>query len=62
VPTASLQGARQAISAAEQAEAGQYAAVELGAARTKLASADSAVAAEKMIVAQRLADESRAEA
>lgn len=61
-PTANLQGARQAISNAEQAEAGQYAAAQLGAARTKLSSADAAVKAEQMTAGARLADESRAEA
>ena len=61
-PTASLQAAQQAISNAERADAGQYAAGELGAARTKLASADAAVTARKMIVAERFANESRAEA
>lgn len=61
-PTASLQAARQAISNAEQVEAGRYASGELGEARTKLASADTAVAEQKMTVAARFADESRAEA
>ena len=61
-PTASLQAAHQAIASAEQAEAGRYAAGELSEARTKLASADNAVTAQKMTVAARLADESRAEA
>jgi hypothetical protein len=61
-PTANLQAAQQAIANAERAEAGQYAAGELGAARTKLASADAAVTERKMIVAERYADESRAEA
>ena len=61
-PTASLQAARQAISNAEQVEAGRYASGELGEARTKLASADTAVSEQKMIVAARFADESRADA
>jgi hypothetical protein len=61
-PTASLQAAHQAIANAEQAEAGRYAAGELGEARTKLASADTAVTAQKMTVAARFAEESRAEA
>ena len=61
-PTASLQAARLAISDADRAEAGRYASAELGEARTKLASADSAVAEQKMTMAERLADESRAEA
>jgi len=61
-PTASLQAAHQAISVAEQAEAGRYAPGELGEAREKLASADTAVSARRMTMAARLAEESRAEA
>ena len=61
-PTASLQAAQQAISNAERAEAGRYAAAELGESRTELASADRAVADQKMILAERFADESRVEA
>lgn len=61
-PTASLQAARQAISNAERAEAGRYASGELGEARTKLASADTAVSEQKMTTAARFADESRTEA
>jgi Domain of unknown function (DUF4398) len=61
-PTANLQAARQAISAAERAEAGRYAPGELGEARTKLASADTAVSEQKMLKAERFADESRTEA
>jgi hypothetical protein len=61
-PTASLQAARQAISDAERAEAGRYASGELGEARTKLASADTAVTEKQMTMAQRFAEESRAEA
>lgn len=61
-PTANLEAARSAISSAERAEAGQYAAQDLGAARTKLTSADAAVAKKQMTVAARFADESRAEA
>jgi hypothetical protein len=62
VPTASLQAARQAISNADRAEAGRYASGELGEARTRLASADAAVAEQKMTAAARFADESRAAA
>ena len=62
VPTASLQAARQAISVAELAEAGRYAPGELGEARIKLASADTAVSEQKMTMAERFAEESRAEA
>jgi len=61
-PTASLQAARQAISEADRAEAGRYASAELGEARTKLTSANNAVAEKKMTMAERLAEESRAEA
>jgi Domain of unknown function (DUF4398) len=61
-PTSRLQAAHQAIAGAEQAEAGHYAPGELAEARAKLASADAAVAAQKMMMAARLAEESRAEA
>jgi PBP1b-binding outer membrane lipoprotein LpoB len=61
-PTAKLQAAQQAIASAERTEAGRYAAGELGAARTKLASADTAVSEKRMILAAQFADESRAEA
>jgi uncharacterized protein DUF4398 len=61
-PTASLQAARQAISDADRAEAGHYASGELGEARTKLSSANSAVSDKKMTMAERLANESRADA
>src|SRR6185295_14309108 len=62
LPTANLQAAQQAIANAERVEAGRYAAAELGAARTRLASADAAVTEKKMILAAQFADESRAEA
>ena len=62
VPTANLQAAQQAIANAERIEAGQYAASELSAARSRLASADAAASEKKMILAQQYADESRAEA
>jgi hypothetical protein len=61
-PTARLQAAQQAIASAERIEAGRYAAGELSAARTKLASADSAVSEKRMILAGQFADQSRAEA
>jgi hypothetical protein len=61
-PTAGLQAARLAISNAEQADASRYAGEELGEARTKLASADTAVKEQRMIMAGRFADESRADA
>jgi|SRR5579862_302227 len=61
-PTSSLQEARHAIATAEQAEAGRYASAELSSARTKLASADSAVGTNDMIAARQLAEESTADA
>jgi hypothetical protein len=61
-PTASLQAAQQAIVTAEQADAGHYASGELGEARSELTSANTAVADQHMVVAERLADESRTEA
>jgi len=61
-PTASLQSARQAISTAEQNEAGRYAPEELAEARMQLASADTAVSESKMIGAKQFADQSSAEA
>ena len=61
-PTASLQAAHDAISNAERVEAGRYAAAELGEARTKLASADTAVTEKRMTMADQLAQESRVEA
>jgi hypothetical protein len=61
-PTANLQAAKQAIAAAEQADAGRYASGELNEARSGLASADAAVTEKKMIVAERFADQSRANA
>jgi hypothetical protein len=61
-PTANLQAAQQAISAAERSEAARYAPGELSEAHTKLASAESAVTEKKMVVAEHFADQSRAEA
>jgi Domain of unknown function (DUF4398) len=61
-PTASLQAAQQAIVTAEQADAGRYASGELGEARAKLTSANAAVSDQHMVLAERFADESRAEA
>jgi hypothetical protein len=61
-PTANLQAAQQAIANAERVEAGRYAAGELGEARTRLASADTAVSAKQMSLAAQYADESRAAA
>ena len=62
VPTANLQAAQQAIANAERVEAGRYAAGDLGSARTKLASADTAVTEKHMDLAAQFADEARAEA
>ena len=61
-PTANIQAAQQAIASAERVEAGRFAAGDLGAARTKLAAANTAVGAKQMVVAARYADESRADA
>jgi hypothetical protein len=61
-PTASLQAAHQAVSNAERAEAGHYAPGELSEARTKLASADTAVSQGKMTTAAQFAEESNVEA
>ncbi len=61
-PTASLQAAQQAIVSAEQANAGRYAPGELGEARAELNSANAAVTDQHMVVAERLANESRTEA
>jgi uncharacterized protein DUF4398 len=61
-PTAALQAAHQAISNAERAEAGRYAPEELSEARTRLASADTAVSEQKMTMAAQFAEESNVEA
>jgi hypothetical protein len=61
-PTASLAAARTAIVSAEKADAGRYAAAELGDARQKLAMADKAVRNENMLGADQLANESRVDA
>ena len=61
-PTARLQAAQLAISNAERADAGRYAAAELSEAREKLASADTAVKDQRMILAGRFAEESSVEA
>jgi hypothetical protein len=62
VPTRSLDSARTAVSNAEKADAGRFAAAELGEAREKLAAADSAVTRKSMLVAEQLADQARVEA
>ena len=61
-PTASLQAAQQAIVTAEHADAGHFASGELGEARSELLSANAAVTDNHMVIAERLADQSRAEA
>jgi Domain of unknown function (DUF4398) len=61
-PTANMQAAQQAIATAERGEAARYAPGELSEAHTKLTSAETAVADKNMVVAERLADQSRAEA
>ena len=61
-PTAQIQAAQQAIADAERADAGEHAAGELTQARTKLASANTAVQDEQMEEAARLAEEARADA
>ena len=61
-PTSNMQAAHQAIAGAEQAEAARYAPAELSQARAKLAAANTAVSAQRMTMAARLAEESQAEA
>ncbi|MDO8962089.1 MAG: DUF4398 domain-containing protein [Methylophilus sp.] len=61
-PTAELQAAEQAITSAERARVADYAPVELSEARDKLSAARSAVQEEKMVKAQRLAQQSRVDA
>jgi hypothetical protein len=61
-PTAQIKAAQLAISNAEQAGAGTHAAGELSEARARLASANTAVQAEKMLVAAQYAEQSQVEA
>jgi hypothetical protein len=61
-PTAAMQAAQQAITVAEQGDGPRYSAGELVEARAKLASAQEAVGNKQMVLAERLAVESRAEA
>ncbi|WP_341305164.1 DUF4398 domain-containing protein [Pseudomonas sp. TMP25] len=61
-PNQALQAAESAISNAEQARVADYASPELGVAREKLAAANLAVQREQMLMAERLADQSRVEA
>ncbi|MHA7808910.1 MAG: DUF4398 domain-containing protein [Marinobacter adhaerens] len=58
-PTESLNGARDAIASAEQAEARQYAGAELEEANRHLAAAVKAVEEERMTEADRLAKQAR---
>lgn len=59
-PTAALDAAQLAIANAEQARAAEYAPAELSLARQELASARTEVERENMILALRLAEQSRA--
>lgn len=61
-PEGALRAAEQAIATAEQARVADYAAPELGEARSNLQAARDAVADEEMVLAARLADESRVSA
>lgn len=61
-PNQALQAAESAISHAEQARVADYASPELGVAREKLTAANAAVQREDMLLAERLADQSRVEA
>ncbi len=61
-PTEALHAAEMAITNAEQARVADYASPELGEARTKLVAARDAVTQENMVLAQRLAEQSRADA
>lgn len=61
-PTQALQAAELAIANAEQARSAEYASLELVEAREKLTAARTAVTQEKMVLAQRLAEQSRVDA
>jgi hypothetical protein len=61
-PTVELQGAEQAIAAAEEARASEFAPLPLREARDKLTAARAAVQKEDMVQAAWLADESRVNA
>jgi hypothetical protein len=61
-PLASLQAAQQAITTAEGVDAGHSAPGELGEARSKLSEANVAVKDGRMVIAERLALQSRASA
>lgn len=61
-PTHALQAAETAIASAEQARVAEYASLELSEARSKLTAARSEVKKENMVLAERLANESRVNA
>jgi hypothetical protein len=61
-PAQALQAAETAIARAEQDRVAEHSAHELGEARAKLAAAHEAVNGEKMVLAERLANESRVNA
>jgi len=61
-PTEALQAAELAITNAEEARVADYASPELGEARAKLTAARTAIQQEKMVEAQRLAEQSRVDA
>lgn len=61
-PDAAIDAAKVAISNAEKQDASHYAGAELGEARQKLVAADRAVVEEKMILADRFAQEARVQA
>jgi hypothetical protein len=61
-PTHALQAAELAIASAEQARVAEYASLELNEARSKLTAARNEVKNENMVLAERLANESRVNA
>lgn len=61
-PNLALQAAEIAIANAEQARVADYASPELSQAREKLTAARAAVQREEMVIAQRLAEQSRVDA
>lgn len=61
-PDQALQAAEMSITTAEQARVADYASPELGEARKKLTDAHAAVQEKNMVLAERLAEESRVDA
>jgi pyruvate/oxaloacetate carboxyltransferase len=61
-PTAALQAAELAIANAEEARIADYSSPELGKARENLTAARAAAGKEEMVLAQHLAEQSRADA